>query len=204
MVVLFFLRPECAGPRPIIVCYGDSITSGYGIQYGAPYPERLQRKLDQLGYHYLVKNEGTNGATTKDAVNGLPAILRMHPAIVVVDFGGNDVFNHFTIDQTRQNLETVLTSLDAAHVKVVLAGMAIPADSGAEHIRAFAKVYSDLAAEHNAAYVPDIYKDLVPVHGSIQEDGVHPTGKGAEILADTILTAIKPLLYTQPAPTQPQ
>ncbi len=39
-----------------------------------------------------------------------------------------------------------------------------------------------------------IYKDLVHVPGTIQPDGIHPTAKGSEIIADTLLPALKPLL----------
>ena len=57
---------------------------------GQAYPDFLQKKLDALGYRYKVVNQGTSGATTKDALAGLPFVLRMHPAIVIVEFGGND------------------------------------------------------------------------------------------------------------------
>jgi len=36
---------------------------------------------------YQVSNQGTSGATTKDAVAGLRAILLLHPAVVIVEFG---------------------------------------------------------------------------------------------------------------------
>jgi acyl-CoA thioesterase I len=39
-----------------------------------------------------------------------------------------------------------------------------------------------------------IYKDLVNVPGTIQGDGIHPTAKGSEIIAKTLLPALKPLL----------
>jgi len=39
-----------------------------------------------------------------------------------------------------------------------------------------------------------IYKDLVGVPNSIQADGIHPTAKGSEIIAETLLPALKPLL----------
>jgi acyl-CoA thioesterase-1 len=40
-----------------------------------------------------------------------------------------------------------------------------------------------------------IYKDLVHIPGTIQQDGIHPTAKGSNILADTLLAALKPLLH---------
>jgi len=42
--------------------------------------------------------------------------------------------------------------------------------------------------------VPMIYKDLVHVPGTIQPDGIHPTAKGSEIIARTLLPALRPLL----------
>jgi len=42
--------------------------------------------------------------------------------------------------------------------------------------------------------VPMIYKDLVGVPGTIQPDGVHPTAKGSEIIARTLLPVLVPLL----------
>jgi acyl-CoA thioesterase-1 len=39
-----------------------------------------------------------------------------------------------------------------------------------------------------------IYKDLIHVPGSIQADGIHPTAKGSEIIAKTLLPLLTPLL----------
>ena len=39
-----------------------------------------------------------------------------------------------------------------------------------------------------------IYKNLVNVPGTIQSDGIHPTAKGSEIIARTLLPALTPLL----------
>jgi acyl-CoA thioesterase-1 len=51
-----------------------------------------------------------------------------------------------------------------------------------------------MAARHHVAFVPMIYKDLIHVPGTIQPDGIHPTAKGAQILAKTLLPVLKPLL----------
>jgi acyl-CoA thioesterase-1 len=39
-----------------------------------------------------------------------------------------------------------------------------------------------------------IYRDLIHVPGTIQQDGIHPTVKGSEIIAKTLLPVLKPLL----------
>jgi acyl-CoA thioesterase-1 len=183
-----------AANGPLLVCYGDSITAGYGLQTGQSYPDALQRVLDRGGFHYKVLNQGTSGATTKDAVNGLHSILQLRPAVVLVEFGGNDGLRGFPPEQTRKNLDQVLTALENAHIKILLAGITLPPNYGQEYIKQFEQIYRDLAAKHHSAFVPMIYKDLVKVPGTIQPDGIHPTAKGSEIIAQTLLPVLKPLL----------
>ena len=183
-----------ATDRHLLVCFGDSITAGLGLQSGQAYPDALQRDLDARHYRYKVENQGTSGATTKDAVAGLRSILALHPEAVIVEFGGNDGLRGLPPDQTRRNLDTVLTGLEAAHIKILLAGITLPPNYGRDYIQQFEQTFRDLAAKHHVAFVPMIYKDLVNVPGTIQPDGIHPTAKGSEILAKTLLPALTPLL----------
>ena len=192
--VALLTSPARAADRPVLVCFGDSITAGYGLQTGQSYPDALQRELDAHGYHYKVNNQGTSGATTKDAVADLRSILLLHPEVVVVEFGGNDGLRGLPPDQTRRNLDQVLTTLEAAHIKILLAGITLPPNYGADYIHSFEQVFRDLAARHHVSFVPMIYKDLVHVPGTIQQDGIHPTAKGSEIIANTLLPELKPLL----------
>ena len=183
-----------AADRPVLVCFGDSITAGYGLNPGQSYPDFLQKKLDNRGYLYKVSNQGTSGATTKDAVAALHTILQLHPEIVIVEFGGNDGLRGLPLEQTQRNLDQVLTTLQEAHIKVLLAGITLPPNYGPDYIHQFEQVYRDMAAKHHAAFVPMIYKDLIHVPNTIQQDGIHPTAKGSEILADTLLATLKPML----------
>jgi acyl-CoA thioesterase-1 len=186
--------PGLAASRPVLVCFGDSITAGYGVAPGKAYPDALQALLDRNGYRYKVVNEGTSGATTKDAAASLPEVLRLHPDVAIVEFGGNDGLRGLPLADTEKNLDTVITQLQAAHVKVLLAGITLPPNYGPDYIQAFDRIFRTLAAKHHTALVPMIYKDLVHVPGTIQPDGIHPTAKGAEMVADTIWPALKPLL----------
>jgi acyl-CoA thioesterase-1 len=189
-----FVLPSMAADRPLIVCYGDSITVGYGLNSGQSYTDALQRDLDQLRYTYTVSNMGTSGATTKDAVANIRSVLEKHPAVAIVEFGGNDGLRGLPLEQTRKNLDAVLTAMDGAHIKVLLAGITLPPNYGPDYINAFDQVYRDLAQKHHTAFVPMIYKDLVNVPGTIQGDGIHPTAKGSEIIAKTLLPVLRPLL----------
>lgn len=188
------LVPARAADHPLLICFGDSITAGYGLTSDQAYPAALQRDLDKLGYRYEVRNMGTSGATSKDAVAELPAIVRLHPAITVVEFGGNDGLRGLPLEITRRNLDEVLTSLEGAHIRILLAGITLPPNYGPDYIHQFDQMYAELASRHHTALVPMIYKDLVRVPGTIQQDGIHPTAKGSEIIANTLLPALKPLM----------
>jgi acyl-CoA thioesterase-1 len=192
--LILLAAPLLAADRPVVACYGDSITAGYGLQTGQSFPDALQRDLDARGYHYKVSNQGTSGATTKDAVAGLRSILLLHPDVVIVEFGGNDGLRGQPLSQTRHNLDAVLTALENAHIKILLAGITLPPNYGHDYIQQFELVFRDLAQKHHIALVPMIYKNLVSVPGTIQPDGVHPTAKGSEIIARTLMPVLVPLL----------
>ncbi len=194
LLSLCLAGPLLAADRPVLVCFGDSITAGYGLQNGQSFPDALQRDLDQRGYHYKVLNQGTSGATTKDAVASLHSILLLHPEVAIVEFGGNDGLRGLPSDQTRRNLDQVLTALTDAHIRILLAGITLPPNYGQDYIRQFDQIFRTLAAKHRVAFVPMIYKDLIHVPGTIQADGIHPTAKGSEIVARTLLPALTPLL----------
>ena len=192
--LILLARPLLAADRPLLVCYGDSITAGHGLEAGQSFPDALQRDLDARGYHYQVSNQGTSGATTKDAIAGLRSILLLHPAVVIVEFGGNDGLRGLPLTETRRNLDAVLTALENAHIKTLLAGITLPPNYGQEYIQQFELVFRDLAQKHHTAFVPMIYKNLVNVPGTIQPDGIHPTAKGSEIIARTLLPVLTPML----------
>src|SRR5437868_1816858 len=127
--------------RPVLVCFGDSLTAGPGTDPGQSYPEYLQKDLDGLGYHYRVVNEGVSGNTTKDGVDRLPEVLVLHPAVVVVEFGGNDGLRGLPISESRRNLDTIVGTLKKAGITVAIAGITLPPNYGEDYIRQFDETY---------------------------------------------------------------
>jgi acyl-CoA thioesterase-1 len=192
--LLILLRPLFAAERRTLICFGDSITAGYGLPPGESFPDALERKLNRAGYNYKVNNQGTPGATTKDGVASLRTILALHPDTVIVEFGGNDGLRGLPLDETRRNLDLILTTLVNAHVKVLLAGITLPPNYGPDYIQPFEAIFRDLAAKYHIAFVPMIYKGFARTSGVLQQDGIHPTAKGSEMIADTLMPTLTPLL----------
>ena len=186
--------PQGDSSLPLIVCFGDSLTAGFGADEGASYPDFLQRSLDRDGYHYRVVNEGISGNTTKDGVDRLPGILAMKPAVVIVEFGGNDGLRGLKVQSTRDNLNSMLDALKRAHIKVVLAGISLPPDYGPDYIASFNAMYPTLAKKYQVPVLPFLLKDVYGVPGMMQADRTHATNKGNEIVASNVLPLVEPLL----------
>ena len=180
--------------RPVLVCFGDSLTAGLGTGPGQSYPDYLQGDLDQLHYHYRVDNEGVSGNTTKDGVERLPDILALHPAVVVVEFGGNDGLRGLRIEDTRTNLDKMVGTLKKAGIKVALAGITLPPDYGPDYIQKFNETYTLIAKKYGVPMLPFLLKDVYGVPGMMQQDETHATAKGNVVVARNVVRLVVPLL----------
>jgi acyl-CoA thioesterase I len=181
--------------RKVLVVFGDSLSAGYGLARGQSFPDVMQKKLDADGYSWHVVNLGISGDTTEGGAARIASATSLKPGIVIVELGGNDGLRGMPIAATRANLEKMVTAFQGAGARVVLAGMTLPPNYGANYIHSFEKIYKDLATEHKATLIPFLLSDIVTKDMRyVQPDGIHPTADGAQIVAGTVLRAIKPLL----------
>src|SRR6185437_8737092 len=180
--------------RPVLVCFGDSLTAGLGTRAGQSYPDYLQKDLDGLGYHYRVVNEGISGNTTKDGVTRLPDVLTVKPEIAVVEFGGNDGLRGLPIERTEANLDEIVRTLKAGGARVALAGITLPPDYGEDYIHRFDAMYSDIAKKYRVPMLPFLLEHVYGQPGMMQRDQTHATAKGNEVVAKNVLGLVRPLL----------
>ncbi len=187
-------KASSTDPRPVIIAFGDSLTAGFGTNEGQSYPDALQRDLDAKGYHYRVVNAGVSGNTTKDGVIRLPAVIALHPQIVIVAFGGNDGLRGLPIASTRQNLDTIVSTIQRAGAHVVLGGITLPPNYGPDYIQQFNQTYALLSKQFHAPLLPFLLQGVYGVPGGMQDDGIHATASGNETVARNILPLLTPLL----------
>ena len=84
---------------------------------------------------YRVVNEGISGNTSKDGVLRTPEMYwRLHPAVVIVAFGGNDGLRGLPIRETEMNLSTIIAAMQDANAKVILGGITLPPNYGSDYI----------------------------------------------------------------------
>ena len=176
------------------MAFGDSLTAGLGVPPEESYPAQLQRRLDEAGYHYRVVNAGVSGDTTAGGVRRVDWVLNSRPRIVILELGGNDGLRGIDPDQTRANLEQIIGRLQAGGVTVVLAGMKLPPNYGADYTARFEAIYPELARKHRLVLIPFFLEGVAATASLNQADGIHPTGPGYQIIVDHMIPVLQPLL----------
>ena len=82
---------ELADSYPGIVCFGDSVTFGWNIDYKNSYPCLLAELLEEDYAKVKVINSGIGGNTILDAYNRVENdVIGYNPHLVVINFGLND------------------------------------------------------------------------------------------------------------------
>jgi acyl-CoA thioesterase-1 len=177
--------------RPVIVAFGDSLTAGVA---GKSYPEYLQDMLDEHGYAYRVDNQGVSGDTTTDGLARIDNVIDERPALVILEFGGNDGLRGIPVEATRKNLDEMISRLKAAKIPLVLVGITLPPNYGPEYVKPFTAMFPELARKYKLPLLPFMLIHVYQDSALMQPDGIHPNGVGNKIVTRDIFNLIRPLL----------
>jgi acyl-CoA thioesterase-1 len=180
--------------RPVIACFGDSLTAGFGLDPGRSYPDLLQQELDGRGYHYRVVNLGESGDTTQDGLDRIAPRLMEKPRLVILEFGANDGLRGQPVSNTENNLAQMIETLQTAGVQVVLAGITLPPNYGPDYIRRFDAVFPVLAQRYKLARIPFLLEGAAGHANLMQQDGLHPNATGTRLVVGNVLKVLEPLL----------
>ncbi len=165
-----------------IVCFGDSLTQGYGSSEGNTYPYFLQQ-LTNLP----VVNKGINGNTSKDGLNRIDDILTAQNSIILVEFGANDFFQQIPISETRENMEQIIDKLKTTDNVVVLVSIED------KQLKQLYTMLKSLAKEKKVLFINGMLNEIWNDR-TLFSDEVHPNSKGYKIVAEKIYKNIKYLL----------
>jgi len=205
-------RGTVARPGPI-VALGDSLTYGFGVT-GAPhgpapahsYPWDMARDL-----RVPVVNAGISGTTAHEVLDPasdpaprpesmqLPALLALHPRLVVVEFGSNEAIHGWPIAQTVGDFEQLLSRIAGAHVPLVLVGTHVdctrdpcvpPPDGSTAQVytTAWDAALTALADEYHAGLVLDVEHGFTEAD---MTDWIHCSARGYQRMAGRIEAAVR-------------
>ena len=181
-----------------VACIGNSITDGHGIDMATAYgyPALLQKKL---GDKYWVKNFGVSGRTMLNKGNqpymdesAWKDAQAFKPDVDIIKLGTNDSkgINWKYGDEFRQDLEQMIKTLQTGKPQIYLC-TPIPAEKDSWDINDsiianyIIPIQYEVAKKYKLKLI-DLYSLFEGGEELMLTDGIHPSGKGAERLAEII------------------
>lgn len=189
-----------------LVCLGDSLTEGYGVDKELAWPALLQEKL-----HIEVINCGISGDTTAGMLARFyPQVLQFNPSHVIIMGGTNDIWWNVNQNIIQANIQAMTRQAEHNGMVPVI-GLPIPIypegvdeawgpKSGFSRCqKKVAQYVKSLKAQAKAdqfLYL-DFYSLFVNNEGEIIEkyflDGIHPTEEGHRLMAELAAEKLKSL-----------
>jgi acyl-CoA thioesterase-1 len=188
--------PRDTVSRPLIVAFGDSLTSGRGIEAAEAFPAILQQRLDDAGLEYEMVNAGVSGDTTTRALRRLETALDGDVRVLIVALGANDGLRGVPVDQLKSNLGRIIEAAQARGIAVLLCGMETLPIRGWPYTVAFHNAYGELAARYKVPLVPFVMMKIIADQKMMQPDRAHPNAAGARAIAEIIWPYLNTLLDT--------
>ena len=167
-----------------IICFGDSITFGYGVKPGEDYPSLLSKMTDMP-----VINAGVDGDTSISAFKRIQKdVLDKKPYLVLVEFCGNDFLKDITPEATVNNIRVMVTKAQEQGAITAIVDV-----SAGFFLRDYRLKFSKLAKETGSIFIPAVLSGII-TNPSMKSDFMHPNKEGYKIVAQRIYRAISPYL----------
>ena len=122
-----------------------------------------------------------------------------HPTHIIIELGANDALRGLPVAKTEENLTAMVQTALQSKAKVLLVGIQIPPNYGAEFTKQFTAAYPKVANANKVGLVPFMLAGVADVTNQadfaklFQADRIHPT----EAAQARILENIWPELQKQ-------
>jgi len=167
-----------------IVCFGDSITFGYGVNVGEDFPSALGKMVNMP-----VINSGVDGDTSAQGLKRIKSdVLDHNPLIVLIEFGGNDFTHKVPMDETINNIREIVRLIQSKGSMTAIVDI-----SAGLFMRDYRVRLSKLASETGSIFVPQALNRII-TNPSMKSDFMHPNIQGYKIVAERVHKAISPYL----------
>jgi acyl-CoA thioesterase-1 len=190
--------PVLAAAEPTVLVVGDSLSAEYGLKRGTGWVPLLERRLAADKLPAKVVNASISGDTSSGGRSRLPTLLAQHhPAVVVLELGSNDALRGLPLEMTRSNLDQMARAARQAGARVLLVGMQMPPNYGADYAGRFAAIYQRVAQANQAALVPFLLAgvaDAADPAPLFQADRLHPNESAQARMLDNVWPELKKLV----------
>src|SRR3989338_9592516 len=167
-----------------IICFGDSLTFGYGANQGEDYPAALA-KLTGMA----VINAGKDADTTYEALRRIEAdVLNKEPRLVIIEFCGNDFLKKVPIKTTVENIRKMITEIQEKGAMVAVLDI-----SSGMFFKEYRSVLKKLSRQTGSIFIPGVLEGII-TNPSMKSDFLHPNADGYKIISQRIYSTIAPYL----------
>jgi acyl-CoA thioesterase-1 len=184
---------------PTILVYGDSLSAAYGIPRGAGWVALLGERLKQRKSNYTVVNASISGETSAGGAARIEAALaKSKPAIVIVELGANDGLRGLPVAQMKTNLTAIVRAAKRQGARVILIGMQLPPNYGAQYVNAFRTAFRDVARDERVPFVPFLLEGVPNEREMFQPDNLHPVAQAQSILMENVWRKLAAMVIAAP------
>ncbi len=181
-------------PRTILVM-GDSLSAGYNMAAADSWVSLLGERLAAEQPGWRVVNASISGETTAGGASRIVGeVVRHRPAVVIIALGANDGLRGLPLREARRNLARMIGASQHVGAKVLLVGMRMPPNLGADYTRGFEDNYRDLAALFDTALLPFLLEPVALDRSAFMDDNLHPTPEAQPRILEHVWTALEPLV----------
>jgi len=188
-------QPACAGSLQI-VGFGDSLMAGYQLAPGDRFTDQLEKALRDKGFDVSVANAGVSGDTTSGGLARLDWSVPDGTALVILEFGGNDMLRGIDPALVDKNLDAMLARLRERNIPVLLAGMVAAPNLGHAYGEAFGAIYPRLAEKYGVPLYPFFLEGVAGNPALQLEDAMHPNAAGVKRIVEGILPMVEKAVST--------
>jgi acyl-CoA thioesterase I len=157
---------------------------------------------------FTVINASISGDTTSGGRSRLAPLIDLHrPTHVVIELGANDALRGLPVAKTEENLTAMTQTALKSGAKVLLVGIQIPPNYGAEFTKQFAATYPKVAKannkSNNVGLVPFMLTGVAdsPEFAKLfQADRIHPTEAAQAQILNNIWPELQKLLKSTATP----
>ena len=186
-------KPVNINENSTIVCFGDSLTYGHGANSETEsWPALLQKRVK-----IPVINSGKNDDTTADGILRFDEDVILHnPAVVIFDFGGNDIFSlkkKLSHKQIEANFRTMLDKLDLSKTKVYIMRFYNNQMRFFDIFGSFDRMLKRLEKDYDVTIIWDAWSGAWG-HKDCKFDMTHCNAKGYKIMEQNIFNVLEPFL----------
>ena len=139
-------RPWPPARTPILVV-GDSLSAEYGLKRGTGWVPLLEKRLasEKLARHGGQRQHQRRHDFRRPFAAARPARSSTSPTILVLELGGNDALRGLPLAMTEENLSQMTQAAQKAGARVLLVGIQVPPNYGADYASRFAGLFAKVA-----------------------------------------------------------